>query len=249
MSSSPEPGAAPDPAANPAPPEPAPGPPSPQTPLTFGQLAPGAIGLVAGLAWGAIMLIVLGFWIRSKNEPSTRILTNVFLIGGAVGAALAAWQAFTLWFKQESAEQKAAVLFQQRRILGYALLFGGLALIILAFFLGIGKRADGSIHFLETNLAESIGVVILGVIALASGYLLTVPPQETQLSVRSLVGMTPMLKLLFFILGAAGLRRLSRDRLQISHRLHDLDSGARRLALFERAVPELRALAEHRPTR
>ena len=167
---------------------------------------PTARALVVGLGWGALMLIVLGFWLRSKNEASTRILTNVFLIAGVISAGLAVWQAFTLWFKQEAPADKAGTLGQQRRILGNILLVGGLAIIALAFYLGIGKKPSGEVGFLFDNLAESIGVVLFGVIALGSGYFLTLPPHADQdSSMRSLVGMTPMLKLLQLVIGAVAI--------------------------------------------
>lgn len=200
MSTSPEPGTpAPEPAANPVPPAPSP-------PWTLEQLVPAAIGMVAGFAWGAIMLIVLGFWLRTKNEAGTRGLANVFFVAGGISAGLAFWQAFTLWFQKSSPQEKTTALAQQRRILGYVLLLGGLALIILAFILGVGKKGGSDLRFLEANLGESIGAVLLGVIALASGYLLTLPPQpDSQASMRTLLGMTPAIKLVLLIVAAVAL--------------------------------------------
>jgi hypothetical protein len=190
-------------------PEPAPSPPATRPaatyvpPWTLDHLLPTALALVVGLGWGALMLIVLGFWMRSKNEAGLRILSNVFLIGGAVSAGLAVWQAFTLWFKLEAPEQKTATLGMQRRILGNLLLVAGLALIGLSFYLGIGKKTGGDVGFLLSNLAESIGVLLFGIIALGGGYLLTLPPQSDDDSpMRALVGKTPMLKLLTAIIGA-----------------------------------------------
>lgn len=200
MSTSPESGA-------PAPvPEPTPTP-GPQTPapLTLEQLLPTARWLVAGFAWGAVMLVVLGFWLRSKNDPTTRMLGPVFLVGGAISAALAIWQAFTLWFQQAAPAQKTATLYQQRRILGYVLLIGGLVLVGFACYLGIGKKGD-AIQFVKDNLAESIGVLLFGIIALGSGYLLTLPgPFDSGAPIRSLVGMAPALKLLMLIVGAVAI--------------------------------------------
>lgn len=219
MSTSPEPGTpAPDPSASTPVPEPAPSPPAPEpavslppmtpmTPMTLEQLVPTARALVAGLGWGALMLIVLGFWMRSKNDAGTRVLTTVFLIAGAVSAALAVWQAFTLWFKQEAPADKAGTLAQQRRILGNVLLVGGLALVGLAFYLGIGKKpGNEGIGFLLDNLAESIGVLLFGVIALGGGYYLTLPAHsDHDASMRSLVGMAPMLKLLQLVIAAVSI--------------------------------------------
>ncbi len=205
MSTSPEPGTpAPDPAASTPAPEPAPtqSAPEPAPSWTLEQLVPTARGLVIGLAWGAVMLIVLGFWMRSKNEGA-RVLTSIFLIAGAVSAGLAGWQAFTLWFKQETPDQKTAGLAQQRRLLGNLLLLAGLLLIGLSFYLGIGKKPDAKTDFLIDNLAESIGVLLFGLIALGSGYLLTLPAQtDSAAPMRSLVGKVPMLKLLQMVIGA-----------------------------------------------
>ncbi len=204
MSTSPEPGTPePGPAAN----APAPSAPEsvPSKPLTLEQLVPTARALVFGLAWGALMLIVLGFWMSSKNEAGTRILNTVLLLAASFSAALATWQAITLWFKQETPADKARTLAQQRRIFGNVLLVAGLAIIALAFYLGIGKKPDGSTGFIFDNLAESIGVVIFGIIALASGFVLTLPPQADESSMRSLVGMTPMLKLLQLIIGVVAI--------------------------------------------
>jgi ABC-type uncharacterized transport system len=208
MSTSPESGTpAPDPAATTPPPSSPPAPDSVASMhLTLGELVPTARALVFGLGWGAIMLVVLGFWMRSKNAPTTRFLTTVFLIAGAVSAGLAVWQAFTLWFKQEAPADKAGTLGQQRRILGNLFLVGGLAMIGVAFYLGIGKKPGGETGLLWDNLAESIGVVLFGVIALGSGYFLTLSPRaDGDSSMRSLVGMTPMLKLLQLIIGAVAI--------------------------------------------
>ena len=47
---------------------------------------PIARALVIGLVWGAVMLVLLGFWMRSKNEPSLNVMVTVFLIAGGVSA-------------------------------------------------------------------------------------------------------------------------------------------------------------------
>ena len=107
-----------------------------------------------GLAWGALMLVLLGFWMRSTNEPSLNVMVTVFLVAGGISAGLAVWQAFALWFKQESADQKTASLDSQRRILGNILLVAGLALIGASFHLGVSKTG------LVIRLAESIGVLL-----------------------------------------------------------------------------------------
>ena len=95
-----------------------------------------ARALFVGLAWGAIMLFVFGFWMRSKHDVRAQFVTNIFLLAGVVTAGLAIWQAFTLWIKKDTPEAKAAALEQQRRIFSYALLAGGLGLIVLAFVVG-----------------------------------------------------------------------------------------------------------------
>jgi ABC-type uncharacterized transport system len=207
MSTTPEGTPAPDPGAlvpqhAPVPPMPEPAPSyTPPPPATLEQLQPIARALVIGLAWGALMLVLLGFWMRSKNEPSLQVMVTVFLVAGGASAGLAVWQAFTLWFKQETREQKTASLDSQRRFLGNILLVAGLALIGAAFYLGVSKTG-----FARDNLAESIGVLLFGVLTLASGYSLTLPLNESdESSMRSLAGRTPMLKLIQLVIGAGAI--------------------------------------------
>ena len=75
------------------------------------------------------------------------VLAVAFLLAALASAGLAIWQAFTLWFKKESPEQKTVTLNQQHRLLSYVLMAAGLAFIVLAFFLGFGKKPGGSTGF------------------------------------------------------------------------------------------------------
>src|SRR4051812_35668087 len=104
------------------------------------ELKSTALSLFVGFAWGAVMLIVFGFWIRSKYEGERAVITNIFLAAGVASAALAIWQAFALWIKNETDEQKTATLENQRRVFSYVLLAAGIGLIVMAFVLGFGKQ-------------------------------------------------------------------------------------------------------------
>jgi hypothetical protein len=159
--------------------------------------------LVFGLAWSALMLLVLGFWLRSKYGETQRVLTNILLIAGAAAVGLTLWQAFTLWLKQQSADQKNATLEMQRRVFSYILMAAGLGLIVLACVLGIGKKAGGTYGFILENLGESIGVLLFGLISFGGGYLLAQPLQfNLGSAVEMLSQKLPLLKLIQVVLGA-----------------------------------------------
>jgi hypothetical protein len=139
-------------------------------------LTSAAKALTVGFGWAAVMLFVLGAWMRSKYAGGSGFVTyygHIFTIAGAVAAALACWQAFTVWFKKETPDEKTATLSQQRRLFSMILLIAGLAFIALSFALGIGKRPSGSYGFVLDNLGESIGVLLFGLISLGSGYVLS----------------------------------------------------------------------------
>ena len=97
----------------------------------------------AGLVWGAVMLCTLGLWLRTKYDVTGMIWANGFLCAAAAAAVLAIWQAFTVWIKNEPADQKTATLTHQHRILSLVLMAAGLGLIVMAFVLGIGKKPGG----------------------------------------------------------------------------------------------------------
>lgn len=187
----------------PAAPTPAPTP----TPLpSLDSLKSSAVSLVVGLTWGAAMLVVFGFWQRSKYGSEANIKQAIFFIGGAIAFGLAAWQAFTLWFKQETPEQKRETLAGQRNLYSLILMVGGLGLIILAFVLGVAQTRGGGWTFRLDNFAECIGAMLFGLIALGSGYFLQVAPDAEDFNpVRFLVGKVPMLKLITVVLGVAAL--------------------------------------------
>jgi hypothetical protein len=200
---------APPPPAPPIAPPPAPpllAPPAPIEPPSPAALAATARALVVGLAWGAVMLLIFGFWMRSKYEGRAPISTYSFMIGGAVAAVLAVWQAFALWFKKETPEQKAAYLLQQRQIISYALLAGGIGLILLAFVLGFDKRgASADYSFVKDNFAETFGAVLLGLIALWSGYLLQQPEGAITAPIQLLLDKVPLLKMCMVVIGGGSL--------------------------------------------
>lgn len=166
---------------------------------TQNSLYGAARALVIGLAWGALMLFVFGNWVRSKPDGTTesvaRILRYVLLGAGGVAALLAAWQAFTLWFKKETPEQKAASLGQQHRLMSYVLIGGGLALIIVAVILGFGRNAAGSYVFIRENFAESFGALLFGAVTLFTGYVLQQPQASSGITMEFLVGKIPVLKM------------------------------------------------------
>src|SRR5207248_1302828 len=121
-----------------------PPPPSNEPPPNLSALTYTATSTLVALVWGAAMLAVFGLWMRSKYEGDRPIVTNIFFVGALAAAALAAWQAITLWFKQETPEQKAAGLQQQQTIMSYAVIGAGFGLIVFAFVLGVDKDAAGN---------------------------------------------------------------------------------------------------------
>lgn len=164
--------------------------------------------LFVGLVWGGLMLLVFGFWMRSKYEGGQRLYTNILLGAAAVTAALALWEAFTLWFKKEAPEQQSASLAQQHRILSYFLLGAGFGLVVLAFLLGMSKGSAGSFRFSPDNFAESFGAMVFGLIALCSGYWLQQPENEAGITVEFLVAKVPVLKMSQLVIGVLALGTL-----------------------------------------
>ncbi|MBI3824081.1 MAG: Gldg family protein [Planctomycetes bacterium] len=168
-------------------------------------LASTALMMLVGLAWGAIMLVVFGLWMSSKYEGRAPIVTNIFLIGGAVVALLAAWQAFTLWFQKSTPAEKDAALEQQRRIFGYVFLAAGIGLIVMAFALGFEKKGGASYTFNKDNFAETFGAILFGLISLGAGYLLQQPPGASISPINVLLGKVPLVKAILIGIGAAAL--------------------------------------------
>lgn len=159
------------------------------------SLAATARAIFIGLVWGALMLLVFGYWMRTKYEGPARMVVNVLFGGAAAAGLLAVWQAFTLWFKKETPDQKTATLEQQKRIFSYIFMAGGLALIVLAFYLGFGKRTGGNIGFLTDNFGESFGTLLFGLITLCAGYVLQRPPGDEGITVQALVDKVQPLKM------------------------------------------------------
>lgn len=167
-----------------------------------------ANAIFVGLAWGAVMLFVFGFWMRSKYEGGRPILTYIFLFAGVAAAALALWQAFTLWIQKETPEQKSAFLEKQRRIFSYVFLAAGLGLIVLAFVLGIDKKTGDTYGFKLENFAESFGTLLFGLIALCGGYVLQQPMTSNASPIQFLVVKIPIIKMILIVLGVASLGTL-----------------------------------------
>ncbi len=160
--------------------------------------------LVVGLGWAAVMLFVLGSWMQAKYIDGSRYRTYIFVIAGAAAAALAVWQAFTLWFQKATPEEKTVTLTQQRRLYSLIFLAAGLGLVGLAFVLGLGRKTGGGYGFLLDNLGESIGVLLFGLIALGAGYSLSLTPTLAGGSAdKLLVGMVPFLKILLVVFAVA----------------------------------------------
>ena len=169
---------------------------------TLHALSSTARALVIGLAWAAVMLFVAGFWMRAKYGDGAKIQYYVFLTAGFIAAGLAAWQAFTVWFKTQSPDEKANTLAQQRRLFSLIFMAAGLGLIGLAIALGFGRKPDRNIGFILDNLGESIGVLLFGLIALGTGYAFSASPAgERTSSVQFVAQQIPILKFAVLIFG------------------------------------------------
>jgi ABC-type uncharacterized transport system len=167
------------------------------------RLQPASRFLVLGLAWATVMFVVLGFWLRSKYSGEAMIRTNIVFSIGIVALGLAIWQAFTLWFKNETPEQKVITLTNQRRIFSLLLMGAGLGLLVLAIVLGLGQKPpDRSYTLVADKFAEAFGVLLFGLIAFGSGFLLQQAPKDEEVSpIQFLTAQVPMLKLLQMIVG------------------------------------------------
>jgi len=164
-----------------------------------------ARGIFLGLLWGSAMLLVFGFWMRAKFDVGTPTKAYIFFAAGGAAFLLAFWQAFTLWVQHVPPEQKTGNLTHQRRMFSFAMMAGGLGLIVMSFVLGIDKKASGYGFNLD-NFGESIGALLFGVIALVSGYFLQSAPEADQSSaIHVLADKQPILKLLTIILGLAAI--------------------------------------------
>jgi hypothetical protein len=118
--------------------------------------------LALGLAWGGIMLFVLGWWLGVKHEDLARLV--IFLVWlMAVGSfACGIWQYLALARPTATPEQKHAGLLRQRKILGFVLFAGGVILVALGVYLGIS--------FKLAAFGEVVGMCLVGIIAAASGF-------------------------------------------------------------------------------
>jgi hypothetical protein len=168
-----------------------------------------AAAVFVGVAWGAVMLFVFSFWMGSKYgvryEGGRPIIIYTFFIAGVAAAALAIWQAFTLWIQKVTPEQKSATLEKQRRIFSYVFLAAGLGLIILAFVLGIDKKTGDNYGFKLENFAEAFGALLFGLIALCSGYALQQPLTSNASPIQFLLDKVPVMKLGLIIIGVLSL--------------------------------------------
>ncbi|MSU77211.1 MAG: hypothetical protein EXS16_03845 [Gemmataceae bacterium] len=164
------------------------------------RLRDSAQTLVAGLAWAGVMLIVFRYWIQIKHLGRSPILANLFLIAGLAVLGLAGWQAFVLWLRQDTPDQKAETLASQRRLLSLVLLGGGFALIVLAFVLGVGKKVGGSYGFMLDNFGESAGLLLFGITGLFYGWTLQQPADESASPIAFLIDKAPLLKMAMIVL-------------------------------------------------
>lgn len=171
-----------------------------------GALGSTARVLVVGLGWAALMLVVLGSWMRIKRGETNNYYAYIFYGTAAAAALMCVWQAFTLWFQKVGDAERAASLAQQRKLFGMVFLAAGLGFIGLAIALGLGKKTGGGFEFVRDNLGESIGVLFFGLIALGAGWALS-QANESRSAVHTLTLQLPMLKfaLLVMAVGAASL--------------------------------------------
>ena len=176
---------------------------SSNTPNPLPPIVSTARALFVGLLWGALMLVVFGLWMRSKYDGRAPVVTPIFFGAGLVAAALTLWQAYTLWFAKETAEQKLATLTNQQRLFSFVFLAGALGLIVMAFVVGVAKKDNGSYGFLLENFGETVGCLLFGLITLVSGYVLQMPRTESLSPMQFLVGKVPVLKLSVVVIGAA----------------------------------------------
>ncbi len=169
------------------------------------RLRDSAQSLAVGLAWAGVMLIVFRYWIQIKHAGRSTVLGNIFLVAGLAALGLAGWQAFVLWLRKDTPDQKAEALASQRRVLSLALLGGGFGLVVLALVLGVGKKVGGSYGFLLDNFGESAGMLLFGLTGLFYGWSLQQPPDETASPIRFLIDKAPILKVSMIVIMAASM--------------------------------------------
>src|SRR5436189_112020 len=117
--------------------------------------------LSVSLLWGGWMLLILGFWLKTKHEDLSRVWIVLIWLLALVSFAGGVWQNRTLARRGPTLEEKEALLTRQRHILGLGLVVGGLLLIGLGLFLGVSYKL--------TAFGEVVGMFLVGLIAIASG--------------------------------------------------------------------------------
>jgi hypothetical protein len=118
--------------------------------------------LALSLVWGALMLFILGWWLGVKHEDLSRLVIFLVWLLAAGSFISGFWQYLALVRPAATPEQKRAGLVRQRKVLSLALVAGGLMLVGLALYLGIS--------FKLAAFGEVVGMFLVGLIALASGY-------------------------------------------------------------------------------
>jgi hypothetical protein len=165
--------------------------------------------------WGGVLLVILGFWLGMKFAEE-RALVVPWVVGllGAATLGLAGWHAYILWFQKITPDQKAALLTNQRRITSLALLGGGALLVILAVVLGFVQKAGVPVPanpdtpvpplpILRANFGEAVGMFLLGLVALGTGWALRLPPRDiaAPIDLEPVRGLFPLIRAVLFGLG------------------------------------------------
>ncbi|MBM3994038.1 MAG: hypothetical protein FJ303_07780 [Planctomycetes bacterium] len=178
---------------------------TPSTASTQYAIATTALAIFIGLVWGALMLAVFGYWMRTKYEGRLPMASAIFLYASGATAILAGWQGFTLWFKQGTPEEITARLLNQRNLFSYVFLAAGIGLVLIAFLLGFDKKTGPDYTFNKENFAETFGAILFGLIALAAGYYLQQPYEAEVSPIQFLLDMDRVMKMGLIIVGAASL--------------------------------------------
>ncbi len=164
-----------------------------------------ARALCGGLAWGGVMLLVLAAWLAVKEAGAG---TATYLIGaaGIVGLLLALWQGIALATSKGTPGEQTAALTRQRRVIGLALLAGGVLLFVLSLVLGLTRKADAALGFTLNyeNFGPAVGLFLFSLFTLGTGLRLqSAPGAGAERALEVLRKQMPLLKIGLGILGLA----------------------------------------------
>jgi hypothetical protein len=173
-----------------------------ETTPRLAALRSAARGLFYGLLWGAIVLFILALWLRTKDADAFPVMPWLIGLVGLGSLGLAVWQAVTLWGQRAAPEAQEAALVGQRRTTGLLLLGGGVALVLLAAFLGLGQRpGDAGFGILWNNFGEAFGLFLFALVTLAAGRALLAPPRtDPAVNLDPLRGIFPLIRVGLFVL-------------------------------------------------